>query len=155
MKDQEAMTGDDDTVAKKKTIGDENSGSSGGGGGDGKKTTRSKTVPIMYPMLSDTNYGIWAMKMRIILRSLGVWTAVEGDEDEYDEEKDQDAMAAISQAVPDSVLMSIAEYATTREAWEALRETRDGEDKVKNARARVLKRQLNNMTMKNSESIGE
>ena len=65
-------------------------------------------------MLSDMNYGVWAIKMRIMLRSLGVWTAVE--EEGADEEKDQDAMAAISQAVPDSVLMTIAEYPTVKEA---------------------------------------
>lgn len=36
-------------------------------------------MPIQYPMLNNTNYGLWAVKMRTILRSLGVWAAIEGD----------------------------------------------------------------------------
>ena len=53
--------------------------------------------------------------MRIILRSLGVWVAIKGDA-QIDEEKDQGALAAISQAIPDDIMMSIAEKETTKEA---------------------------------------
>lgn len=44
-------------------------------------------MPIQYPILNDTNYGLWAIKMRIILRSLGIWATIEGEalvEDEKD-----------------------------------------------------------------------
>ena len=26
-----------------------------------------RNVPVQYPMLTDTNYGVWAVKMKIIL----------------------------------------------------------------------------------------
>ncbi|KAF9676495.1 hypothetical protein SADUNF_Sadunf08G0007900 [Salix dunnii] len=64
-----------------------------------KPTARGASIPIHYPMLSETNYGIWAVKMKIILRSLGVWSVIEGAD--TDDDKDQGAMVAISQAVPD------------------------------------------------------
>ena len=76
--------------------------------------------------------------MKIILRSLGVWSAIE--DGDTDVNKDQGAMAAISQAVPDDVMTKIAEKETAKEAWDALREMRVGEDRVKKARVQALKR---------------
>ncbi|KAG6756940.1 hypothetical protein POTOM_037239 [Populus tomentosa] len=104
-------------------------------------------------MLSETNYDIWAVKMKIILRSLGVWSAIEGAD--TDDDKDQGAMVAISQAVPDDVMMAIAEKQTAKEAWDALREMRIGEDHVKKARVQVLKRQLYKVHMQDSETVNE
>ncbi|KAL6311032.1 hypothetical protein AAG906_015921 [Vitis piasezkii] len=135
--------------------------SNGGVEGDQSKTlaivkpmTRGASIPIQYPTLSETNYGIWAVKMKIILRSLGVWSVIEGGD--TDDDKDQGALVAISQAVPDDVMMAIAEKKTTKEAWDALREMRVGEDRVKKARVQVLKRQLNNeFSMKLTTLAGE
>jgi hypothetical protein len=45
--------------------------------------------------------------MKLIMRLLGVWSAVEGDGD-YDEVKDKGAFAALSQSMPGSVMMAIA-----------------------------------------------
>lgn len=119
-----------------------------------KSTPKGASIPIQYPMLSDTNYGIWAVKMKLILRSLGVWSVIEGG-GETDDDKDQGAMVAISQAVPDDVMMAIADKQTAKEAWDALREMRVGEDRVKKARIQVLKRQLNKLHMEDSETITE
>jgi hypothetical protein len=33
-------------------------------------SSRGGGVPIHYPQLNDTNYGLWSVKMKIILRSL-------------------------------------------------------------------------------------
>jgi hypothetical protein len=63
-------------------------------------------VPIQYPMLNNTNYGLWVVKMKIILRTLGVWEAVYGNA-LIEEDKDHGALAAISQAVPDPVMMEL------------------------------------------------
>jgi gag-polypeptide of LTR copia-type len=104
-------------------------------------------------MLSESNYGIWTVKMKIILRSLGVWSGIEdGDEDD---DKDQGATVAISQVIPDDVMMAIAEKETTKDVWDALREMRVGKDRVKKARVQVLKRQLNKLHMGDSETINE
>ncbi|KAL6348524.1 hypothetical protein AAG906_013144 [Vitis piasezkii] len=107
-----------------------------------KPTTRGASIPIQYPTLSETNYDIWAVKMKIILRSLGVWSVIEGGD--TDDDKDQGALVAISQAVPNDVMMAIAEKKTAKEAWDALREMRVGEDRVKKAR-RQKKRQPNKL----------
>ncbi|KAF0931198.1 hypothetical protein E2562_002547 [Oryza meyeriana var. granulata] len=75
------------------------SGVSGsGGGGTAMAAPWSRVVAMQYPMLNDTNYGVWAVKMKIILRNLGVWAAVMG-EAVAEEEKDNEALVAISQAI--------------------------------------------------------
>jgi gag-polypeptide of LTR copia-type len=111
-------------------------------------------LPIQYPILNDTNYGLWAVKMKIILWALGVWDAVEGIEP-VEKERDQGALAAISQSVPDAVVMAIAEKETSKEAWETIKQMSVGEDRVRKARAQVLKRQLDRMTMSGTTSIVE
>ncbi|KAE8733627.1 hypothetical protein F3Y22_tig00001120pilonHSYRG00301 [Hibiscus syriacus] len=118
-----------------------------------KPMARGASFPIQYPTLSETNYDIWVVKMKIILRSLGVWSVIE--DGDTDDDKDQGAMVAISQAVPDDVMMAITEKQTEKEAWDALREMRVGEDRVKKARVQVLKRQLNKLHMEDSETINE
>jgi hypothetical protein len=90
-------------------------------------------------MLTDSNYSLWAVKMKVLLRPLGVWSALEGT-GEFDQDRDDGVFAALSQSVPDSVMMAIAECPTASEAWEAIREMRVGEDHVKKARIKQLKR---------------
>ena len=132
--------------------------------GSGEKTppverTQPRTiarvgVPIQYPLLNDTNYGLWAVKMKTILGALGVWEAVVG-EASVEKEKDQGALAAIFQAVPDAVIMAIAEKETAKEAWETIKQMSVGEDRVRKARAQVLKRQFDRMIMSDATSIVE
>jgi hypothetical protein len=113
---------------------------------------RSSSVPVQYPQLTDTNYALWAVKMKVLLRPFGVWSAIEGD-GEVDADKDEAAFAAISQAVPDAVMMAIAGCNTARAAWETIRCMRVGEDRVKKARVKTLKRQLDRLEMDDGETV--
>jgi len=124
-----------------------------GGGMGGANVQAHHNIPIEYLMLTDANYGVWAVKMKIILRTLRVWQAI--TDDDIDEECDEAAMAAIAQSVPDSVLMTLAEFETAREAWNALKEMRIGEDRVTKARAQVLKRQFHKLQMEETESVND
>jgi transposase InsO family protein len=67
--------------------------------------------------------------------------------------KDEDAFVALSQSVPDSMVMALAEYDTVAEAWEAIRRMRVGEDRVKKARVKQLKRQLDRLEMDDGETV--
>ncbi|KAJ1700754.1 hypothetical protein LUZ63_000533 [Rhynchospora breviuscula] len=92
--------------------------------------------------------------MKIILENLGVWDAVDSKE-QAAKEKDQAALAAISQSIPDAVIMAIAEKETTKEAWETIKQMSIGEDRVRKARAQVLKRQFDRLNMSEMTSIGD
>jgi gag-polypeptide of LTR copia-type len=119
-----------------------------------KAMARGGGVLIQYPMLNDANYGLWAVKMKIILRALGVWEAIEGKVP-IEEDKDHGALAVISQVVPDTVMMAIAEKDSAKEAWEAIKEMSVGEDRVRKARTQVLKRQFDRIIMEGSTNILE
>ena len=43
-----------------------------GGRMGGANGQAHRNIPIQYPMLTDANYGVWAVKMKIILRTLRV-----------------------------------------------------------------------------------
>jgi hypothetical protein len=109
-------------------------------------------VPVHYPQLTDTNYGVWAVKMKILMRSLGCWSAIEG-KGNYDQARDEDAFTALSQSLPDAMVMAIAEHETAAQAWEAIRQMRVGEDRVKKSRVKQLKRQLDRLQMDEGETI--
>ena len=111
-------------------------------------------VTLRYPMLSENNYSVWAVKMKIFMRAQGVWAAVV-NKGGVDEKMDQMALAAIVQAVPEAVVMSISEHETAKEAWDALKEMNMGEQRVKKARVQTLKRVLDGMYMGDSEKIND
>jgi hypothetical protein len=78
-----------------------------------------------------------------------------GEKGAVDEKMDQMALAAIVQAVPEAVVMAISEKETAKEAWDALKETNMGEERVKKARVQTLKRELDGTYMGDSEKIDD
>lgn len=117
-----------------------------------RSAARIPNVPMQYPQLTESNYHLWATKMKIIMRPLGVCSEVEADA-EYDEERDMGAMAAISQSVPDDVMMALVEYKTAKEAWAAIRTMRIGEARVTEVRINQLMWKFDRMLMDDGETI--
>ncbi|XP_014660367.1 uncharacterized protein LOC106804213 [Setaria italica] len=101
-------------------------------------------------MLAENNYGVWAVKMKIFLRTQGVWAAVES-KSPVDEKMDQITLAAIVQAVPEAVVIAISEEEKVKKVWKALEDMHVGEERVKKARVQTLKRELAGMYMGDSE----
>ena len=83
-----------------------NNNNNGERGESSKSATKEGLVSLQYPTLSRTNYSAWAMKMKVYLRAQGVWDAIQSTEslDSLDERKDQMALAAIYQAIPEEML---------------------------------------------------
>ena len=70
-------------------------------------------VTLHYPKLSDNNYGMWTMKMKIFMRAQSVWVAVVNKVG-VDEKMDQMALAAVVvQTVRETVAMINSEHETT------------------------------------------
>ena len=110
------------------------------GDGDGAVVlaapSRATNVPVQYPMLTDTNYSLWAIKMKVLMKALRVWSAIDGS-GEYDQAADEGAFAALSQSVPDHVMLQVADCDTAQEAWEAVRMMRMGVSRVREATAQI------------------
>jgi hypothetical protein len=129
----------------------------GGNGGDGEvvvQQVKEEGVALCYPTLAEDNYGAWAVKMKIFMRAQGLWAAVEGRQ-AVDDGLDQMALAAIVQAVSESVMMGVAEQDMAKKVWDALKEMHIGEECVKKARVQTLKRELDGMYVGESEKINE
>jgi hypothetical protein len=135
-------------------IGDGSKAVAGGDHDDNKLVVKEAGVTLRYPMLSENNYGVWAVKMKIFMRAQGVWAAVVNKKG-VDEKMDQMALATIVQAVPEAVVMAISEKETAKEAWDALEEMNMGEERIKKARVQTLKRELDGMYMGDSEKIND
>jgi hypothetical protein len=88
--------------------------------------------------------------MKIFMGAQGLWAAVEGRQ-VVDDRLDQMALAAIVQAVPESVMLGVAEQETTKKVWDALKEMQVGEEPVKKTQVQTLKRELDGMYMGESE----
>lgn len=105
-------------------------------------------------MLSRSNYGAWAIKMRVFMQAHGVWDAVEPRTANtvVEVKKDKMALAVIYQGIPEEFVMSLSEKKSAKETWEALRTMFVGADRVKTARVQTLKAEFEAMIMKETES---
>lgn len=128
-------------------------------------------LPVHFPKLTKENYSNWSIKMKTLLRSQGVWDAVEkgvetpGDEAALNqaqrtalqklEQKDQQALSTIQLYVDDETFEKIATASTSKEAWDLLQNSFKGSDKVVRIRLQTLRREFESLKMKDSESISE
>lgn len=126
----------------------------GNNNGNGDKDGQ---ITLHYPMLTRSNYSAWAIKMRVFMLAQGVWDAVESRTANtlVEAKKDNMALAAIYQGIPEDLLMTLAEKKTAKEAWEALKVMFVGADRVKVARIKTLKAGLEAMSMKETENIDD
>ena len=60
---------------------------------------------IKFPMLSSTNYTVWAMKMKIALKVNKVWEAI--DPGNKVEAKNNMAIALIFQSIPEALTLQV------------------------------------------------
>ena len=105
-------------------------------------------------MLTKSNYSIWAIKMKALMRAQGVWDAVVAVSGKVDDTMDQKALTAIYQSIPDDVFAFITEKEKSHEAWKAIK-TNLGDDRIKEARFQTLKSEFERLKMKDTESIDD
>ena len=124
-------------------------------GGEGEAPVRVKevgTTSVSCPMLTSTNYTVWAMRMKVVLRIHKAWTVIDpGTED--NEEKDCLAVGLLYQALPENLIMQIGEQDSAKKLWEAIRTRNMGADRVKEARLQTLMSEFDRLKMLESETI--
>ena len=103
------------------------------------------------PTLTRTNYGEWAVTMKIKLRARWLWNAIDKDTD--NEEDDMSALEAILAAVPKEYREPLGAKKTAKEAWEAIAAMCGGSDCAKKAMAQLLKQEYANLKFKDGETV--
>ena len=86
-------------------------------------------MTLHYPKLSDNNYDVWAMKMKIFMGAQGVWAAVVNKGGVY-EKMDQMALAAVVQTTRGRSDDQLHALESAKEAWDPLKEMNMGEEHV-------------------------
>ncbi|KAG7533498.1 Zinc finger CCHC-type [Arabidopsis thaliana x Arabidopsis arenosa] len=120
---------------------------------DVANTTGKDQIPssIKCPMLTSTNYTVWAMKMRIALRAHKVWDVIATDA--VDDDKNDIAIALLVQSIPEALVLQIGELDTAKKLWEAIKSKHLGADRVKEARLQTLMAEFDRLKMKDTETI--
>eukprot|EP00253_Pinus_taeda_P026028 PITA_26028 len=124
------------------------------------------------PQFNGKNYDYWAITMRALFASQDLWEFVEDgfeeptDENEFNnltrtkkewlksyKKKDSKSLLFLYQAVHESVFPRIAATKTSKEAWKTIKTAYQGMEKVKTAKLQLLRRDFENLCMKESDNI--
>eukprot|EP00253_Pinus_taeda_P013979 PITA_13979 len=124
------------------------------------------------PQFNGKSYDYWAITMRALFTSQDLWELVEygfeepPDENEFNRltqaekyllksnmKKDSKALIFLYQAVHESVFPRIAATKTSQEAWQTLKTAYQGMEKVKTTKLQLLRRDFENIYMKESNNI--
>ncbi|KAD5960996.1 hypothetical protein E3N88_12469 [Mikania micrantha] len=124
----------------------------------------SGTANTPIPMFKGDGYEHWSVRMRTILRSRELWDIVNlgvtdyGDNLERNRKEAKDdarAMVVIQQGVHDVLFSRIAAANTAQEAWDILRMEFQGDSQVQAVKLHGLRRDFENLMMKENEAIGD
>ncbi|KAK1435293.1 hypothetical protein QVD17_01054 [Tagetes erecta] len=117
-------------------------------------TKERSALSIQCPILSETNYTIWAVKIKAIFKLQGIWETIEPPKGaEVDAKKDQEAVVYLYQALPETIVMQIAHLESAKEIWDALKDNYVGIEQVREARVESLLHEFEGLKMKETESI--
>jgi Reverse transcriptase (RNA-dependent DNA polymerase)/gag-polypeptide of LTR copia-type/Integrase core domain/GAG-pre-integrase domain/Domain of unknown function (DUF4219)/Zinc knuckle len=108
------------------------------------------------PQFDGENYNFWCIKMKTLLKSHGLWDAVETGVTGTDAEsvkKDSRAMCLIQQGVSDVVFPKITAAETAKDAWTNLSTSYEGNTRVKTMKLQGLRREFETLLMKPVESV--
>ncbi|GKB99998.1 zinc finger, CCHC-type containing protein [Tanacetum coccineum] len=107
------------------------------------------------PVLNNTNYTLWALRMKKILMANGVWDLIEGTSTskEIDVKKDSFASAYLFQGLPEDLQMKVVGCEAAKEIWDSLKSRFIGIEDVQQAHSQQLKLEFERLVMKEDESI--
>ncbi|XP_021985893.1 uncharacterized protein LOC110882115 [Helianthus annuus] len=116
----------------------------------------NSNTSFQVPRLTSKNYNTWTILMELVLDAQGLWEVIDPvTGDAVDEKKNKVARAVLLQALPDDILLQVAKNRQAKDIWEALRVRFLGADRVQKARLATLKRELEQLRMKETYMIEE
>jgi hypothetical protein len=114
---------------------------------------------VAWPMLTRTNYSEWALMMQVNFQTIRVWDAVEigidEDADENEYQQDRQAMAGLLRSVPSEMWATLGRKQTVKEAWDAVKVLRIGDDRARDASAQHLRREFSAIVFKEGETVSK
>jgi hypothetical protein len=122
-----------------------------------KRIVERPSANVAWPMLTRTNYPEWALVMEVNFQTLRVWDAVHhgipDNPDEVEYHDDRQAMSGLLRSVPSELWGTLATKDSAKQAWDAVRTLRIGDECTRDATAQQLRRNFANLTFKEGESV--
>ncbi|XP_013658625.2 uncharacterized protein LOC106363432 [Brassica napus] len=106
---------------------------------------------IKFPMLSSSNYTIWAMRMKIALKVNKVWEVI--DPGTKHDEKNNLAIALLFQSISEALTLQVGDLDTGKAVWEAIKARHVGAERVREARLQTLMADFDRLKMKYTNTI--
>nr|GEY98652.1 protein kinase-like domain-containing protein [Tanacetum cinerariifolium] len=115
------------------------------------------SIAYQVPILTATNYPVWAIKVKSILDAHGLLETVEPRTlgEEPDAKKSKQALAFLLQAIPEEMVLQMSSYTDPKKLWDGLKTRYLGVDRVMTARVATLKRELEGLRMKEGELVDD
>ena len=112
------------------------------------------SVSMSVPVFNGDNYDFWSIKMKTFFQSQDLWEIVEdGCGTSKDEKKKgSKALFFLQQALADEMFPRIMGATSAKEAWDILKEEFHGSEKIRIVKLQTLRRELENIKMKDSET---
>ncbi|KAG7546288.1 Zinc finger CCHC-type [Arabidopsis suecica] len=114
---------------------------------------KESSSSIQCPMLNASNYTVWNMRMKGVLRVHKVWDTIEPGNN--DVEKNDLARVLLFQSISEAMILQVGEHETAKEVWGAIKTRNLGADRVKEARLQTLMAEFDRLKMKETETIDE
>ena len=108
---------------------------------------------ISCPMLTATNYTVWSIRMKLLLRVHKVWEIIENESAESD--KNDIATALLFQSIPETMILQTGGLDTARKVWDAIKTRYVGADRVREARLQTLMTEFDRLKMKDTDKIDD
>ena len=106
---------------------------------------------VKFPMLTLTNYTVWALRMKIALKVSEVWETI--DPGTKDEKKNNMAIAFLFQSIPETLVLRIGDIVTAKAAWDAIQARHIGAERVQEARLQTLMAEFDRIKMKDGDTV--
>ncbi|KAG7587705.1 GAG-pre-integrase domain [Arabidopsis suecica] len=119
----------------------------------GNKPKEGVSSSIQCPMLTNSNYTVWTMRMKAALRVHKAWETI--DPGSADLEKNDMARALLFQSIPESMILQVGEHETAKGVWDGIKARNLGADRVKEARLQTLMNEFDRLKMKESDTIDD
>lgn len=108
---------------------------------------------IRCPMLNATNYTVWSMRIKVLLKIHEVWEVVEAESD--DVKKNNIATGLLFQSIPETLILQVGEAGSAKKIWDGIKTRHMGADRVREARLQTLGAEFDRLKMKETESIDD
>ena len=110
-----------------------------------------RPTSVKFPMLTPSNYTVWAMRMKIALKVSEVWETI--DPITKDDKKNNMAIAFLFQSIPKALVLQVGDIDTAKAVWEAIKARHVGAERVKEARVQTLMTEFDRIKMKDGDTI--